>query len=140
MKLYHYCPLSFLESIKEEGLTKGCIPMFQKSKVVFGGGFQWLTTNPSFEQSWENIYTTLPYRRNEVRLTIKIPEGDKNLIKWLDFCSFNWTDIEKGDSIKRTAEILNSFGDPERWYLYSGNVKPEWIKKIVYNPEYPNPS
>lgn len=90
-------------------------------------GFQWLTKNKSFDQSWTDPkLSTLPYQRNEYRITIKVPRASrKNLIRWLDY----FEQKLKGSE----ASVLNDFGDPENWYLFKGIVESKWFKKIHKN-------
>ncbi len=125
MKLYHFCPAHLLPSIKREGITKGSIPLIIKGKVTLLPDSQWLTINNSFDQEWEG-YSSLPYRRNAYRITIKIPKTADDLIRWAVICQHL--------IFKETAEILNEFGDPENWYLYKGRIKPGLFREIVKNP------
>lgn len=122
MKLYHFCAKHLFERIKKEGLTLGCIPIIEGDNYKIARGFQWLTSNPSFEQEWEK-YSTLPYRRNYYRITIKIPKKDKNLLKWIE--------LSKTKALQETAETLNAYGDPENWYVYKGAIKPNYFRKVI---------
>ncbi len=129
MKLYHFCSAHTLQSIKREGLTRGGIPVIKNSEVYVLVGFQWLTRNKTFSQSWEVPIkgSRLKYRRNEFRITIKLPWDDENLKEWLLFC--------KGKQWEETVEVLNSFGDPENWLVYAGDIKPSHFREIVKNNE-----
>ena len=112
-----------LGNIKEEGLTRGYIPFITKGKIKLLKNSQWLTLNPDFDQSWER-HSTLPYRRNAFRITIKVPKSAKeNLIKWLDLC--------KHEKFEETANVLNEYGDPENWYIFFGKVKTSWFREIT---------
>ena len=87
---------------------------------------QWLTTNKDFEQIW-NTKLIIKYDRNDVRLTVKIPNTElgKNLIKWTDFASL--------PEMQATAQSLNDKeGDFNNWYIYAGIVKKHWIRDIEY--------
>ena len=52
MKLFHFCAPQFLDGIKREGLTMGRTPYLKNGRIEFLLLQQWLTLNPSFEQSW----------------------------------------------------------------------------------------
>lgn len=122
MKLYHFCPEHMLPGIKKGGLTKGNIPLITKGKVRLLPKIQWLTLNPSFDQEWEK-YSSLPYRRNDYRITLKIPKLNENLGRWLSICQH--------PIFKETAEILNEYGDPENWFIYKGRIRPGLFRDII---------
>jgi len=124
MKLYHFTAQHLLNDCLRDGLALGCIPLsVEPPKVI--PGFQWLTKNGRFDQSWCR-HSTLPYRRNDFRIVVRIPKCQKrNLIHWLLYC-----EMKKIAS----AKDLNAFGDPENWYLFRGIVRPEWFKKVSRNP------
>ena len=109
-------------------LTKGVIPTWHRHEgIKLVPGYQWLTTNPDFDQAWCRA-SRLPYKRNEVRLTVKIPDRAlKNVQRWLQYC------VENPDPYQ---DDLNCYGDPENWVLYRGNVNPIWIKRAIPNPAF----
>lgn len=122
-KLFHFTSERFVCSIMKEGLTRGKMLAdwsddLKKVKLI--NGWQWLTTNESFDQSWAVGTGKLPYKRNEVRMTIIVPEGRHRLNPWSQIQFL----------FPRTAPILNAYGDPESWWLYEGTVKPDWIKEL----------
>lgn len=123
MELYHFTADKFIESILENGLTMGRVPMQKEGEIYLKHGFQWLTSNDVFEQSWGLMErSSLPYDRTANRLIIEIPKlRQRNLSKWMDACKNN-----------QLAETLNSYGDPDNWYLYKGTVFPQWIKKVEH--------
>lgn len=116
---YHFTSRHHVKKCLLEGLKYGSIPDINDNGEVFlTDGYQWLTTSADFNQEWCKE-SSLPYDRTEYRLTIKIPKLRKNnLFQWLDICKTN-----------KLAKDLNSFGDPENWWLYKGVVMPQWIKK-----------
>ena len=126
MNLYHFTSRHHIKPILTEGLTLGMIPLLiDPIKLI--PGFQWLTKNKSFKQEWcDPKYSSLSYKRNDYRITIKIPKSHrKYLIHWMYY--FN-------KKLKGTgAEALNTFGDPENWYVYKGVIKPTWFKKVIKN-------
>jgi len=107
MKLFHFTATHLLNKITQQGLTLGCIPQTVKPTRLIQG-YQWLTRNSSFKQSWCAYgFGTLPYYRNSFRITIEIPrKHKKNLYKW----------IEWGKQFE-SYEGLSSLGDPENWYV-----------------------
>lgn len=131
MKLYHFTSKHHIQGCTQEGLRLGIIPIsINPPKLI--PGFQWLTKNKSFEQMWcDPKYSSLPYRRDEYRITIKIPRIQrKNLIAWLYYFEQKLKNTE--------AKHLNDFGDPYNWYLFKGIVTPKWFKIINHNPNIIN--
>jgi len=122
MKLYHFTSPLHVEGCRKEGICKGSIPLSIEGKIGLLPGWQWLTTNPDFNQGWANTeYTTLPYDRTAFRLTVVIPKtAQKKLFKWLDIC--NRLPIDSH---------FNAYGGPENWYVFRGRIKPSWIRQIV---------
>lgn len=122
MRLYHFTALHLAPHCLAKGLTLGKIPEIKDGKPGIIPGYQWLTANGNFVQAWE-AYSSLPYRRNAVRIELKIPKAHRDkLLRWIEF----------GRRFKISA-ILNSFGDPENWYVYHGRIPTGWFRKVVYN-------
>lgn len=126
MKLYHFTSPLHVDGCKKEGICKGSIPLYQNKRFGLLPGWQWLTTNPSFNQEWANTeFSTLPYDRTAFRLTVVIPKtAKKYLHRWLDIHDKFPTD-----------SCLNAFGDPENWYVFKGRIKPGWIRKVEYKEQ-----
>ena len=130
-KLYHFTPEHMVRGCLQDGLTRGCIPL-SIDPPEFAMGYQWLTSNKAFQQSWCQ-YSSLPYDRSAFRITIKIPKSEKKagrLVKWMDYCRQNLSN----EKLQSAASVLNSYGDPENWYLFHGTVKKEWFVKVSRNP------
>lgn len=128
MKLYHFTSQLHLPGCMQVGLCLGLVPTFIAQDIIgiTGTKGQWLTSNPSFDQSWQRK-SSLPYHRNDFRLKIHIPKSRrKDLYKWEDYL-YELTD-------PTMADILSSKGDPENWYLFHGVIKPSWIRDAVPNP------
>ena len=126
MKLYHFTAKHLLDGILKEGLTKGAIPLITPQGLRLATPVQWLTTNKGFDQIW-NTKLIIKYDRNDVRLTVKIPNTElgRNLIKWTDFIAI--------PEMQATAQSLNDKeGDFNNWYIYAGIVKKHWIRNIEY--------
>src|ERR1700689_2131136 len=77
MKLFHFCAPQFLEGIKAEGLTLGMTPIARGEGIVFIPQQQWLTSNPSFDQSW-NARVMVKYDRAAYRIEVSIPQEHRN--------------------------------------------------------------
>lgn len=124
MILYHFTSKYHVDGCLEHGIKFGMIPEKMGSLVAVIHGYQWLTTNPDFIQSWCEG-GSLGYDRTEYRLTVKIPKKkQKNLLIWLDNCHDY-----------KLAGVLNSFGDPENWRLYHGEIPKHWIIETVWKHE-----
>ncbi len=121
MKLYHFTSPIHVEGCIKEGINKGSIPLYKDGRYGLLPGWQWLTSNPDFNQQWANTeFSTLPYDRTAHRLTIVIPKTAKNrLHKWLDICGKLPID-----------QHLNAYGDPDNWYVFQGRIKPGWIRQV----------
>lgn len=125
MKLYHFTAAHLIDRIKKDGLTLGCIPLSIDPPNI-SKGYQWLTANKLFDQEWCK-YSTLPYNRNDYRITIKIPKSHRDkLIPWIPL----WEELKKHVLL---IKHLNDFGDPENWYVFNGNIPTEWFRQIIGN-------
>lgn len=127
MRLFHFTARRYLLGIQRDGLTLGRTPRPVRLRgvqmVTLEQGTQWLTRNDSFAQECLVGTGRLPYSRTEVRLTIDIPQGDARLRSWA-----------KESKSHPARFLLNTFGDPENWYRFHGNIPPEWIVAIDYKP------
>jgi hypothetical protein len=123
MKFYHFTATHLLPAIQREGLTKGVIPIIRDGKFYgFVGPCQWLTSNGSFVQDWQT-HSHLPYRRNAVRLTIKIPKSHMDKV-------VPWSRLDVP-----SHEVLDVAGDPENWMVFDGHIPAGWIREVVKNNE-----
>lgn len=126
MKLYHFTAAHLLDKIKIEGLTLGVIPV-RFRPVKFLRPYQWLTSNPNWNQSWTDETGSIGYPRNVYRLTINIPgKARRNLHNWIRFGELNVP--------SNVLDTLNAYGDPENWHVFSGKINPSWVVEIVQNP------
>ncbi len=127
MKLYHFAAAHMLDGIRAEGLTRGCIPRFgsEGKSVAMRLGWQWLTTNPAWEQSW-NTCVMVPYSRTAYRIEVCIPKSARaRLNRWLGICD------EYGPW---TVDILNVGYTPEEWFVFDGRIPPAWFRSVERNP------
>lgn len=114
-----------LESIKAAGISKGVL-IISTNPPRFKAGHQWLTSNPDFNQSW-NEYSTLPYDRTANRIEINLPDRQRRYL-------YHW--IKEGERLAGTEmfKTLSCYGDPENWFVYHGIVKPQWFIEIKKKP------
>lgn len=122
MILYHFTAKRFLRSILSEGLTRGVmVKTFNPPSFIFHK--QWLTKKKEFDQGWSVGTGILPYKRNEIRLTLEIPLNKIENVK-------PWTQMKF--LVPEVANDLEAsdLADPENWMIYQGEIKPEWIIEI----------
>ena len=125
MKFYHFTSKHHVDGCKTTGIIMGMLPLsIEPPKLK--NGYQWLTTNPDFDQSWDRA-KNLPYDRTEYRLTIEIP--DKHKTKILKFT----TDIKK-ILPKFIYGAMSGYGEPGNWYVFHGLIPSKWIKKVERKP------
>lgn len=127
-EFYHFTAKRFLDSIRRNGLTEG--RMLKSFKPIqFLNNKQWITKNASFEQGWSVGTGRLPYKRNEVRLTLKIPmEKMENCKPWSQM-KFLVPDVAFDLEDDPSA-------DPENWWIYQGVISPKWIADVAFNENY----
>lgn len=124
--LFHFCPAHMAPSILTHGLTRGFV-LLSDNPIQMNPDYRWLTTNPEWAQEWAEGTGRLPYKRNEVRLTVEIPDMHTNRI-------LRWT--VSGPLITPCYAVLSSFGDPDNWRLFRGDILPQWIVCQDVNPAY----
>ena len=124
MTLYHFTAERFLPAIRREGLTKGFVLVWD-NPVQLRPGYRWLTVNPEWEQDWAEGTGRLPYKRNEVRLTVAVPPSKEANVR-------NW--LLAGPFLSRMYDVLSEYGDPHNWRLYEGDIPPSWITAVDHNP------
>jgi hypothetical protein len=126
VNLYHFTAKRFLAGILRDGITLGKLLVRIEPFPVFRPGWQWLTTNPDFRQEWAEGTGRLPYRRNEVRITVIVPAAD-----FLSRCR-TWSQVRF--LVPDVADTLDAFGDPENWWVYEGSIPPDWLGPIDEGP------
>jgi hypothetical protein len=125
-RLYHFTAERFVPAIRREGLTRGYV-VANDQPLALLPGYRWLTTNPDWGQEWAEGTGRLPYKRNEVRLTVEVPETHRrNVLPW----------VIVGPLMCRIYDVLSMYGDPENWRLYEGDVPPHWITAVDFNPAF----
>lgn len=127
IQLYHFCSKRHIESIRESGLIYGKIPVFSNKGNLKGfyQPVQWLTYNSHWDQSWCRN-SSLSYKRNDYRITMEFIQENDRLFQWLEFC--------EQPKLKNSKKELNSFGDPENWFVFLGVILPNHFSTIEKNP------
>lgn len=129
MILFHYTSAQHLAKIRTQGIHRGVIPWkFLDGKATFVRGWQWLTINPDWEQSWcDPKYSQLPYRRDEFRITIAVPKfAYPQVLRWLDFCAKH--------APESATELNARPHDPQNWRLFHGPIPATWFVDVQQNP------
>lgn len=127
MKLYHFTALHLWPAIHKQGLTQGFIPdMLTHGQVITIPNRIWLTTNSDWDQSWQK-WGNLPYRRNAVRIRVRVPGRQKKRL-------FPWSVLSK-QIHPHMVKVLNSFGDPQCWWIYCGHINRNWFVNWHYSQE-----
>lgn len=127
--LYHFTGAPQIEGCLTRGLRLGGITHSLHPPRV-ERGYQWLTENPSWDQSWDSM-RDIPYPRTAYRITIEIPmRARRKLIRW----DTGWPDLTN----EKMARVLSSHGDPHHWFVFDGVVWPAWFRVVERNPEMPH--
>lgn len=125
MIFYHFTSRVHIGAVAKEGISLGSVPDFVQNKLALRYGWQWVTTNKSFDQAWHNPKeTSLSYDRTEFRITINIPRLHMFKLKpWIKVCrSINM------------RENLASYGDSENWKVFRGTIPTAWFERIDRKP------
>lgn len=117
--LYHFCAARDVRSVLREGLTKGMTPIFKDGEPRMMQRTQWLTADKDPErQSW-NTRHLVQYSRTAYRLTVSIPYSRrKKLVKATEFIKI---------LTEENAALVRDWAGSESWYIFFGNIPPEWI-------------
>jgi len=130
MKLYHFCAPQFLRSIQERGLILGVTPFrVDENKTSFLRYTQWMTVNPSFEQSWNGM-VTVKYDRTAFRLTYAIPKGERShVLTWQELKARMQRSL--GENCIPIGFDNHDYCDPDNWRIFMGRVKPGWLRGVT---------
>lgn len=129
MALYHFTSPGHIDGCLEEGLTKGHVPVrLDPPKLL--EGWQWLTEDGSFDQSW-NTMENLDYDRTAYRITIRVPPLANNKL-------YRWTSVMDRLVEPQARRSLNAKGDPENWVLFKGVLRPRWFVGVTAKEGYPS--
>lgn len=142
MLLYHFTCAQHLDSIRSEGLTRGDVPLDKHQAL----NAVWLTRDrkPS-AQGWAGIGQELSdeaklklknaygivapdsahyANKQEIRITVKIPRNDRNLIHWPV-----WARKRLAPDWYHTLNEVGG-GGAKDWYLYWGIIPADWFEEI----------
>ncbi len=132
MKLYHFTNKERLTILLEAGIAKGDVPVTPST----GFNAPWFTTDPKYEnQAWAGLHLDHAFDKQEIRITVEIPDDDPLLKKWSDL-------LEEGKVEKSWYNILNKTGGggAERRYFYEGVVSKDNIRCIHFRDALPEPT
>lgn len=127
MLLYHFTPAHLLHGCLSFGIIRGCIPfrLEDNGRLMVRPGYQWLTVNSSWQQSW-NVRQAVRYDRAAFRIALKVPKSARrHLYRWIYVCK---------ELAPHTWQELNGEYDPENWYVYQGRIRPIWIRRVDARP------
>jgi len=155
--LYHFCPQHAIAGIRQKGIVKGALPwnrdafgehqmirhmretswtarqiarhreLEAKGTLPRTPGFQWLTTNPNFEQSW-CFLGDLEFPKNAYRITVLIPP-EKTVKPYV----LEWPDLCKRCRPESAEELNTKATDWENWRLFYGPIPPSWFLEVQRN-------
>jgi len=118
---YHFTSRFHLPLIeKEEYIAKGDVPITPK------GGYNapWLTTDGEWHrQGWIGGSGVV---KNDVRLTVEVPEGHAALHHWPELARAEGMDPE-WYRILTTPRNPGEHMDPDAWYVFKGRIPLSWV-------------
>lgn len=133
MRLYHYTAQHHIDGgnghpgpgILRTGLMPNIHPY-----IDLMDGMVWLTDSAEWTQTWSTRDVPVPgfglCNRTEVRIEVVIPKHDRVRLK-------PWREVSWRVLIEDMRRDLETFGDPEHWYVYVGRIPPSWIRGIERN-------
>lgn len=133
-RLYHFTARHHADGILRDGsMHGGVIPVPDPSGEYLAGtvpGWQWLTADPSWRQSWA---TRIKARcdRTEVRLTIEIPLLELHRLKQWDRIA---ADFGYPPDLARKFAEIGGGTDSSVWYVFRGAIPAAWIVDMAERP------
>lgn len=124
---FHYTSEQHWPLVQRHGISRCVIPWrLTKRGPTLVHGYQWLTTNPRFEDQEWGEPAKLPIRKSDIRITLEIPKAlEYRLTKWTEFCL---------KSKPASAEFINTGFDFDNWWLYYGKIPPRAFIAVDRNP------
>lgn len=128
MKLYHYTAVHHLHGgLGHPGpgiLNVGLLPTVHPY-IDLAGGMVWLTSSTDWSQTWSTRDVAVPgfgpCNRTETRVELAIPRASRSSLRpWSEARHLVVTDGLRRD--------LESYGDPENWFVYAGRIPRGWIR------------
>jgi hypothetical protein len=134
-RLYHYTARHHADDIlKHGGITRGAVPIPAADGETidsFAPGWQWLTSDDSWQQSWAtNIM--IGCDRTECRFVVEIPLLQLEWLRpWtLAAADFGYTH----ETAERIAQLGGGSGDTSSWYIFGGPIPRSWLVELEKRP------
>lgn len=99
----------------------------REGKILRTPGFQWLTTNPTWEQPW-CLLGNLEIPKNAYRITVLIPP-EKSVPPFL----LDWPTLVKRCQPDSAEELKTKAVDWENWRLFYGPIPQAWFLEVTRN-------
>lgn len=135
MRVYHFTATHHAAGIARDGeMHGGVIPIPSADGQYLDAvehGWQWLTTDPTWRQSWATALKA-DCDRTEVRLTIEIPLVDLSRLKRWDAVApeYGYTP----PIAERFAKLGGGSGDTSSWRVFRGSLPADWITAVDARP------
>lgn len=104
---------------------RGATAADKEREAVFPG-FQWLTTNPAFDQPFA-LLGEFPDAKNAFRITVHVPR--EHLSRLL-----SWPDLVLRFNPPAAEEINVATSDWQNWLVFNGWIPPNWFLSQERNP------
>jgi hypothetical protein len=134
--LYHYTAEHHAREIMAgAGITGGAVPIPSKDGKTLAGvtpGWQWLTDDPTWRQSWATRQA-ITCDRTECRLVVAVPLLELHrLLRWSRVAA----DFGYSPELARAFAELGggSAADAEHWRVFGGPIPADWIVRLERRP------
>lgn len=132
---WHRCPITgepqMIRHMRETTWTSARIAQHRAAestgKILRTPGFQWLTTNPTWEQPWAFL-GNLEFPKNAYRITVLIPPERAVKPHLLD-----WPDLVNRCRPESAEELNTKAVDWQNWRLFYGPIPPGWFLEVQRN-------
>jgi len=135
-RLFHYTALHHAEEIRASGgITRGAVPIPSadgRSLAGIGSGWQWLTTDDGWAQSWATRQS-IDCDRTECRFVVVVPlEELHRLFRWdREAGRFGFTP----ETARRFAELGGgTAASSAAWYVFKGSIPAAWLVALERRP------
>lgn len=123
---YHFTSRWVLPRILREGILTGDVPISTGNAVKFedikGFSAPWLTSDPSWDGQTVWVRGSVVCKC-EVRLSVKVGDGDPNFMSWAQVCKDYAVDPEWKKALGGPAE-------GHEWYIVKGGIRPDRIVNV----------
>lgn len=147
MKLFQYTALHHVTEIWKHGaIDKGGIPVPDASGKFLAGhvpGWQWLTDDPEWHQSWAT-QITLHCDRTECRMVLEIPVLELHRLKRWDAVAAEFgypPDLAKafaeiGGGTVHSVAGTSTPSTSSHWFVFQGPIPITWIVGLERRPAH----